>query len=124
MPHSAVRLVSALNGVTNDPVFLIEHKEAIDGATSATELVQALGLPADLLPIAADVDAFLPPAVVEAALGAYRGAAAAGTDVVVATWRRSAGFSVAVGHERGSHPQTAMGAVSVHVASPPLSAEG
>jgi hypothetical protein len=122
MPHSAVKLATALNAATSDPEDLSNRKGAIDAASSVSDLVAALGVSGQpgVAEAAAAADAFLPPAVIQAGLAAYRGAAAAGNDAVLASWRPGLGFSVAVSHAPGTHPVDDLGVVSVQIASPPL----
>lgn len=122
MPHRASVLMSA-NGRTADPSFLAERSGAIAAATDLVSLVLALGYehPDAQIDAAQAADQFLPGAIINAMLGAYRAAAASGTDSVHSTWARSSGFSISVAQEPGSDPETDRGVVALTVRSPKFS---
>lgn len=119
MPHRASLLMST-NTKTGDPGYLAERQSAIGSASSITSLITALELDDDeeRMAAAADADTFLPGAVVQAIVAAYRAAAATGTDGVHINWNRSGGYSVTVAHAPGTHAVTDRGVVSVTVKSP------
>ena len=120
MPHKASVLLQSTNAVTGDPAYLSERNGAIAGVDSIAGLVDALSLGADenLVRTAHDIDGFLPPAIVQAILAGYKGAAAAGTDGVFATWTRGAGFNVNVSQDQGTDAVDDQGVVSIAIGSP------
>jgi hypothetical protein len=111
-----------VNSVTGDPTYLSDRNDAIAAASSIGGLVEALDLGGDddLVAAAQQADAFLPGAVVQAVLAAYKGGAASGTDVVHLNWVGSGGFSARVAQAPGSDPVEDQGVVSVTVKSPKL----
>jgi hypothetical protein len=119
MPHSAMMLLSS-NSDTSDPTFLAERAGNLQEATTFSDLVRVAGLPRQLAAVASEIDGFLPSAVVNALVGAYRAAAESGTDGLVVTWERSSGFSINIAHSPGTDPATDRGIISVTVKSPPL----
>jgi hypothetical protein len=120
MPHVAARMLS-VNGLTADPAYLAERNGVIAAATNLEELAAALDVDDDNLVAAAQqADSFLPGAVIQAILGAYKAAASSGTDVVHVNWVSSSGFSAHVAHAPGTDAVAAQGVVSVTVKSPPL----
>ena len=123
MPHKANVLLSATNAVTGDPGYLSTRNSAISGVTSLPGLVEALSLSedSDLVQYATELNGFLPPAIVQAILAGYKGAAAVGTDGVHATWRRSGGFGVEVDQDPGTDAVEDQGVVSIAVRSPKFS---
>jgi len=125
MPHRAATLMAA-NGKTNDPSFIAENGTAINDASDLKTLMEALGYGGKDPQIAAAeaADGFLPAAIVNGLLGAYRAAVTSGTDVVHANWAKSSGFSISVAQEPGTDAVTDQGVISVTVRSPKLSGGG
>ena len=54
-------------------------------------------------------------------IAGYKGAAAAGTDGVSATWTRGAGFNVNVSQDQGTDAVSDQGVVSIAIGSPKFS---
>lgn len=118
MPHVALQMLGA-NCSTLDPSFLAERSGQFARARSVSDLAQIVGLPRDA---ATDIDSFLPTAVRNALVGAYRAASESGTDALIITWEEAAGFSVSVAHAPGTDATTDRGIISVTVRSPRLRA--
>jgi hypothetical protein len=122
MPHMSSLLLST-NTKSGDPAYLGSRQSFIDDASSITSLVTALEFEddEDVMAAAADADTFLPGAVVQAIVAAYRAAAAAGTDGVYTNWHRSGGYSVTIAHAPGTDAVMDRGVVSLTVKSPNFS---
>ena len=122
MPHMASLLLSTIIR-SGDPTYIASRQSFLAGASDITSLVTALefGDDEDVMAAAADADTFLPGAVVQAIVAAYRAAADSGTDGVHTNWHRSAGYSVTIAHAEGTDPVVDRGVVSVTVKSPNFS---
>ncbi len=118
MPHKAMVMMSAANAVSDDPSYLAARSEALDAATTLAALADALELHEGAHNAAEAVDGFLPPAIVQTIVAAYRGAAATGVDGVYASWFESGGFLATVGQASGTDIKSDRGVVALTVHTP------